>query len=217
MGLSVGAGVLVAHYVGAKKKRDVNITLHTAILLSVISGVIIGVLGFIFAEDMLIIMKTDADLLPYATLYLKIIFLGTPGSLLYNYIASMLRSAGDSKRPLIFLAISGIVNVLLNIFLVTVFKLDVAGDILKISAESTIGSTYDEVAVEHEDRDIVIAFNNRYLMDSVRACDGELVTLKMSTPLTSMNIEPCYDEDAEEKSDEIFMLLPVRMKENYEG
>ena len=96
-------------------------------------------------------------------------------------------------------------------------KLDVAGDILKISAESTIGSTYDEVAVEHEDRDIVIAFNNRYLMDSVRACDGELVTLKMSTPLTSMNIEPCYDEDAEEKSDEIFMLLPVRMKENYEG
>jgi putative MATE family efflux protein len=137
MGLSVGAGVLVAHYVGAKKKRDVNITLHTAILLSVISGVIIGVLGFIFAEDMLILMKTDTDLLPYATLYLKIIFLGTPGSLLYNYIASMLRSAGDSKRPLIFLAISGIVNVLLNIFLVTVFKLDVAG-----VAIATITSQY---------------------------------------------------------------------------
>lgn len=96
-------------------------------------------------------------------------------------------------------------------------KLDVAGELLKISAESTVGSTYDELAVEHEDKDIVIAFNNRYLMDSVRACDGEYVTLKMSTPLTSMNIEPCYDEDDEKKNDEIFMLLPVRMKENYEG
>ena len=96
-------------------------------------------------------------------------------------------------------------------------KLDVAGDILKISAESTIGSTYDELAIDHEDKDIVIAFNTRYLMDSIRACDGETVTLKMSTALTSMNIEPCYDESEENKSDEIFMLLPVRMKENYEA
>ena len=93
-------------------------------------------------------------------------------------------------------------------------KLDVNGDILKISAESTIGSTYDEVSVEHPENDIIIAFNNRYLMDSVRACDGEMVTLKMSTPLTSMNIEPYYTEEDEEQSDEIFMLLPVRMKEN---
>ena len=96
-------------------------------------------------------------------------------------------------------------------------KLDVAADLLKISAESTIGSTYDELVVEHEDRDIIIAFNNRYLMDSIRACDGENITLKMSTALTSMNIEPCYAEDEENKSDEIFMLLPVRMKENYEA
>ena len=96
-------------------------------------------------------------------------------------------------------------------------KLDVAADLLKISAESTIGSTYDELVVEHEDRDIIIAFNNRYLMDSIRACDGENITLKMSTALTSMNIEPCYADDEVNKSDEIFMLLPVRMKENYEA
>ena len=127
MGLSVGAGVLVAHYVGAKREKDVNLTLHTAVVLSVISGVVIAIAGYIFADDMLIAMNTSAELLPYATLYLRIIFLGTPASLLYNYIASMLRSAGDSKRPLIFLAISGIVNVALNIVLVTVFKLDVAG------------------------------------------------------------------------------------------
>ena len=127
MGLSVGAGVLVAHYVGAKRDKDVNLTLHTSIILSVISGIVIAILGYIFADDMLVAMNTSTELLPYATLYLRIIFIGTPASLLYNYIASMLRSAGDSKRPLIFLAISGLVNVGLNIFLVTVFKLDVAG------------------------------------------------------------------------------------------
>lgn len=137
MGLSVGAGVLVAHYVGAKREGDVNLTLHTAIILAVVSGVLIAVLGYIFAEDMLVAMNTSAELLPYATLYLRIIFLGTPASLLYNYIASMLRSSGDSKRPLIFLSISGIVNVLFNIFLVTVFKLDVAG-----VAIATITSQY---------------------------------------------------------------------------
>ena len=137
MGLSVGAGVLVAHYVGAKRDKDVNLTLHTSIILSVISGIVIAILGYIFADDMLVAMNTSTELLPYATLYLRIIFIGTPASLLYNYIASMLRSAGDSKRPLIFLAISGLVNVGLNIFLVTVFKLDVAG-----VAIATITSQY---------------------------------------------------------------------------
>lgn len=127
MGLSVGAGVLVAHYVGAKKDKDVNTVLHTSVLVSVIFGVIIAVAGFFLAETLLKAMNTSEYLLPYATLYMKIIFIGTPGSLLYNYIASMLRSAGDSKRPLIFLAISGLINVILNIFLVTVCKLDVAG------------------------------------------------------------------------------------------
>ena len=127
MGLSVGAGVLVAHYVGAKREKDVNLVLHTSVILSVISGVLIAVVGFFFAETFLRWMNTPAELLPYATRYLQIIFIGTPGSLLYNYIAAMLRSSGDSKRPLIFLAISGIINIVFNIFLVTVFKLDVEG------------------------------------------------------------------------------------------
>ena len=74
MGLSVGSGVLVAHYVGAKKEKDVNVTLHTSVILAVASGVLIAVLGFIFAEDLLLLMNTSEELLPYATLYLKIIF-----------------------------------------------------------------------------------------------------------------------------------------------
>ena len=89
-------------------------------------------------------------------------------------------------------------------------KLDVAGGDLKISAVSSAGSTYDELGIQHEGDDILIAFNNRYLIDSVRACDSEELLLSMSSPLTSMNIEPAEKKENEE---EIFMLLPVRMKE----
>ena len=89
-------------------------------------------------------------------------------------------------------------------------KLDVAGDLLKISAVSSAGSTYDEVSVDHEGDDLLIAFNNRYLIDSVRACGAERLVLSMSSPLASMNIAPAVDEEGKE---EIFMLLPVRMKD----
>ena len=93
-------------------------------------------------------------------------------------------------------------------------KLDVHDDVLKISAVSTAGSTYDEVFIEHTGDDILIAFNNRYLMDSIKACNAEKIVLSMSSPLTSMNIEPveCHDAPDSEES-EIFMLLPVRMKD----
>ena len=97
-------------------------------------------------------------------------------------------------------------------------KLDVVGDTLKISAVSSAGSTYDELTIGHEGEDLLIAFNNKYLIDSVRACGEDEIVLSMSSPLTSMNIEPvaCYEakkngEAPEEE--EIFMLLPVRMKD----
>ena len=81
---------------------------------------------------------------------------------------------------------------------------------MKISAVSSAGSTYDELFVNHTGDDLLIAFNNRYLIDSIRACGSEEILLSMSSPLTSMNIEPA---NKEEDSEEIFMLLPVRMKE----
>ncbi len=89
-------------------------------------------------------------------------------------------------------------------------KLEVVGKEMKISAVSSAGSTYDELFVEHGGEDILIAFNNRYLIDSVRACDSEKLTLQLSSPLTSMNIRPVEEKEDEE---EVFMLLPVRMKE----
>lgn len=89
-------------------------------------------------------------------------------------------------------------------------RLELCGGVLKISATSASGSTYEEIPVEHEGPDIVIAFNNRFLIDSVRSCDAQKVKISLSTALTSINIEPY---EAEEGKEEIFMILPVRMKE----
>ncbi len=89
-------------------------------------------------------------------------------------------------------------------------KVEINSGVMKISAVSSAGSTYDELNIEHEGEDILIAFNNRYLIDSVRACSSDKIKLSMSSALTSMNIEPC---EAKEGEEEIFMLLPVRMKE----
>ena len=89
-------------------------------------------------------------------------------------------------------------------------KLEFVGGLLKISSSSSAGSTYDELPILHEGDDILIAFNNRYLIDSVCACDGDRIRLSLSSPLTSMNIEPITQP---ENTEEIFMLLPVRMKE----
>ncbi len=92
-------------------------------------------------------------------------------------------------------------------------KLTVLGKSLQISAVSSAGSTYDELSIDHEGDDITIAFNNRFLIDTVRACDGEKLSLTMSSPLTSMNIRPVDNDYEANGTDEIFMLLPVRTKE----
>ncbi|MBQ2385154.1 MAG: MATE family efflux transporter, partial [Clostridia bacterium] len=145
MGLSVGSGVCVAHHIGAKEPEEVKKVVHTSVLLSGIFGVVMAIFGFIMAEDFLRLMGTQSepvDVLTPATLYLRIIFLGVPGSMMYNYAASMIRSAGDSKRPLIFLAISGLVNVIFNIVLVVGFGMGVEG-----VAIATITSQYLSAAM----------------------------------------------------------------------
>ena len=142
MGLSVGAGVCVAHHIGAKEPGEVRKVVHTSILLSFICGVVIAIVGFILSRQMLVLMDTPADVLPLSTLYLKIIFLGAPALMVYNYASAMIRSAGDSKRPLIFLAISGLANVVLNVILITVFDMGVDG-----VAVATIVSQYLSAAM----------------------------------------------------------------------
>lgn len=137
MGLSVGAGVCVAHHVGAKEDGEVKKVVHTSLLLATVMGIVMAAVGFLLSETLLRLMDTPEAVLPYSTLYMKIIFLGVPGSMVYNYAASMLRSAGDSKRPLFFLSVSGVVNVVLNVFLVLCFGMGVEG-----VAIATITSQY---------------------------------------------------------------------------
>lgn len=127
MGLSNGAGVIVAQNIGAKNKEAVSKTVHTAMLVAVILGVLLGAVGFFFASKLLKIMDTPAEVLPLASLYTKIYFLGLPVVLIYNFGSSILRAIGDTTRPLIFLAVAGVLNVGLNIVFVAAFKLSVMG------------------------------------------------------------------------------------------
>lgn len=125
--LSVGVNVLVARYYGSHEYKDLSKCVHSAIGISAVLGIVVGIIGFSFSRSMLVLMQTDPEVLPLAALYLKIYFLGIPATLVYNFGAAVLRAVGDTERPLRYLMISGIVNVVLNLVLVIVFHLDVAG------------------------------------------------------------------------------------------
>ena len=127
MGLSLGAGVCVAHDVGAKHYDEVESVVHTAVLTSLVGSAIVTAIGLIFAPQLLAMMGIEASLIDQATLYMRAYFCGMPAMMLYNYCAAMLRSVGDTVRPLIFLSASGVVNVLLNLLMVIVFKTGALG------------------------------------------------------------------------------------------
>lgn len=127
IGLSTGAGVMTARHIGAASGEKIHNNVHTAMAASVISGFTVGIIGFAFSERLLILMGTPEDVLPLSSLYLKIYFLGAPGSLIYNFGASIVRATGDTKRPLYILASTGLINVMLNLVLVVGFHFDVAG------------------------------------------------------------------------------------------
>ena len=127
IGISLGANVLAARYYAAGKTKEMSETVHTAIALALVSGVAMAVIGVVFARGALEIMGTPDDVIAKSTLYMRIYFCGMPFFMMYNYGAAILRAVGDTKRPLIFLIVSGVINAVLNLFLVIVFHLDVAG------------------------------------------------------------------------------------------
>ena len=127
IGLSIGSNVLIARYYGAKNEVATEETLHTSILLSLLSGLFLAVIGCLLSGPLLVLMGTPEDVLPLATLYMKIYFLGMPAMMLYNFGSAILRAIGDTKRPLYFLTISGVINVVLNLIFVIVFQMSVAG------------------------------------------------------------------------------------------
>ena len=127
LGLSIGVTVLISQEYGAKDYGSVHRAVHTAVALSIIGGTAAGITGFFASRQLLALMGTPADVINKSTLYMKIIFIGAPANMVYNFGSAVLRSFGDTRRPLYFSVIAGCINVFLNIIFVTQFHMDVAG------------------------------------------------------------------------------------------
>ena len=127
IGVSLGANVLAARFYAAGKAKEMSETVHTSVTLALISGVAMAAVGLVFFFFSLEVMGTPADVIDQSTLYMRIYFLGMPFFMLYNYGAAILRAVGDTRRPLMFLVVAGVTNAVLNMILVIVFHLGVAG------------------------------------------------------------------------------------------
>lgn len=149
IGLSVGAGVAVAHALGGHQDEEVHRTVHTALPVALVSGIILTVVGVFFSDTFLELMGTPISVLPLSTIYMQIYFAGMTFSMVYNYCASILRAAGDTKSPLLFLTIAGVVNVGLNVVFVTVLHMDVAGVALATTISQAISAILVVIALMH--------------------------------------------------------------------
>lgn len=127
IGIALGANVVIANAIGRDDKQTVQKAVHTSMVVSVIGGVLVAIIGELIAEPLLTVLNVPDDVLELALLYLRIYFLGMPVILLYNFEAAIFRSIGETKMPLIALTLSGILNVLLNLFFVIVLKMSVNG------------------------------------------------------------------------------------------
>ena len=147
IGLSVGAGVSVAQFLGAKKSDAVRRVVHTAIPAAFLSGAFLTVVGVAGARWFLELMDTPDNVLPLSATYMRIYFCGMISSMIYNFGAAILRAAGDTKSPLIYLTVAGVVNVFLNLFFVIVLKMDVAGVALATIISQTISAILTVMAL----------------------------------------------------------------------
>ena len=127
IGLSIGVNVLVARYYGAKNEKDLSETVHTAVAVSLVSGLALIAAGFFASRFMLELMGTPEDVLYKSVMYMQIYFAGMPVIMAYNFGSAILRAVGDTKRPLYFLTMAGVINVALNLFFVIRLNMDVAG------------------------------------------------------------------------------------------
>lgn len=127
VGFSVGVNVLVAQFFGAKREKDLSELIHTAVLLSLAFGAFVALFGALLARNLLILTNAPASALEYATTYLRIIFIGAPVTLLYNFGAAIMRAVGDTRRPMNALIAACVANIGLDLLFVKVFSMDVAG------------------------------------------------------------------------------------------
>ena len=140
IGLSVGTNVLVARFYGAGLKRELNEVVHTAIATAIVSGAILVVIGCALAGPALRLMGTPDDVINLAALYMRIYFCGMPVMMVYNFGSAVLRAVGDTKRPLYYLLIAGVINVVLNLIFVIIFHMSVAGVALATVISQTVSA-----------------------------------------------------------------------------
>ena len=143
IGLSVGTNVLVARFYGAGKKKELSDMVHTAVMTSFVCGILLIFVGILLAKPALRLMATPENVIEQATLYMCIYFVGMPAMMSYNFGSAVLRAVGDTKRPLYYLLIAGVINVVLNLFFVTVFHMGVAG----VAAATVISQVVSAVLV----------------------------------------------------------------------
>ena len=127
VGMSVGANVIIANYIGQKNIKKVHEAVHTVYIMALVLGIVMMMMGQLIARPILILINTPSDVINLATLYLRIYFCGMPCVMIYNFGAAILRSIGDTKRPLYCLLLSGVINVVLNVFFVVLCHMSVAG------------------------------------------------------------------------------------------
>lgn len=140
MGLSLGANVLVARFFAAKQDEELKKVVHTSILLSVVSGVMLVIIGWFMARQLLVWTQSPAEVIDLATVYLRIYFFGMPATMVYNFGSSILRGVGDTKRSLYYLTFAGIINVVLNLIFVVLFDWDVVGVAVATVVAQTISA-----------------------------------------------------------------------------
>ena len=159
IGLSIGTNVLVARYQGAKDDKSVSETVHTSIALGIVGGLILLIVGVVATRPLLEMMATPDDVIDQSTLYMRILFFGMPLNLILNFGAAILRAIGDTKRPLYYLTIAGVINVILNILLVTVFSLGVAGVAIATVISEGVSCVLILLCLKHETGAIRLYFN----------------------------------------------------------
>ena len=161
IGLSLGSNVVIAKYIGQKKEDKVEEVVHTSVSIAIISGFLLLALGQLIAKPILSLIGTPDDVINLASLYLRIYFLGMPFLMIYNFGAAILRSIGDTKRPLYALIVSGFVNIGLNLLFVIVFGMDVIGVGIATSLANSVSAAIVVYFLIHENS--VIRLNVRKL------------------------------------------------------
>lgn len=151
MGLSLGTGVAVAQHKGAGEENDVSETVHTSMLTSIIGGILVCITGLLLAEPLLTLMKTPEHIIGQSLVYIRIYFIGIPCTMVYNFGAAIHRAVGDTRRPLYFLSLAGVINVALNLLFVIVFRMGVAGVALATVISQTISASLITLSLCHAD------------------------------------------------------------------